>query len=59
MKPTKWITWEIPQKFLKEMTDKEAANLGHQLREETDKALEDMLQGIPVSLKLTNLPKKY
>lgn len=58
-KPRKWITWEIPEKFLAELSTKAEENLAKQLREEATKALEDMIEGIPVSFKVTNLPKEY
>lgn len=58
-KPRKWITWEIPQKYLDDITEKEENNFASTLRDEVTKALEDMIQGLPVSFKLTNLPKEY
>jgi len=58
-KPRKWITWELPQAFLKDITNKQEETLELDLREEVSKALEDMIQGLPVSFKVTNLPKEY
>lgn len=57
--PRKWITWEIPQKYLKETPDKNLEKLGEHLREEISKALEEMSEGIPVTFKITNLPKEF
>ena len=58
-KPRKWITWEIPQKYLDEISGKGEETLAETLREEVTKALEDMIHGLQVSFKVTNLPKEY
>jgi len=58
-KPRKWITWELPQKFLAEITTKEEEELAATIRDEATKALEDMIHNLQVSFKLTNLPKDY
>ena len=58
-KPRKWITWELPQKYLDDMSEKEEHAFCNDMRIEMDKALEDMLHKIPVSFKFTNLPKDY
>lgn len=57
--PRKWITWEVPPKYLEETPDKNIEKLSEHLKEEVSKALEDMTDGIPVSFKVTNLPKEY
>jgi hypothetical protein len=57
--PRKWITWEIPQKYLIDTPDKNIEKLTEHLNEEVSKAIEDMLHGIPISMKITNLPKEY
>lgn len=58
-KPRKWITWELPQKFLDDITDKGEEKLSATIRDEVTKAIEDMIHGLPVSFKITNLPKEY
>jgi hypothetical protein len=58
-KPKKWITWELPQKFLDGCNGEEENSLADTLRNEVNKALEDMIGGLPVSFKVTNLPKEY
>ena len=57
--PRKWITWELPQKYLDDITGKQEETLSHDLREEVTKALEDMIQGLPITFKITNLPKEF
>jgi len=57
--PRKWITWELPQKFLDDLTDKGEQELSSTLRDEVTKALEDMIHKLPVSFKVTNLPRDY
>lgn len=57
--PRKWITWELPQKFLDDITDKGEEKLSATIRDEVTKAIEDMIHGLPVSFKITNLPKEF
>lgn len=57
--PRKWITWEIPNKYLEGTTDKKLDKLAEHLREEVTKALEDMIEGIPTTFKITNLPRDW
>ena len=58
-KPRKWVTWELPQKFLSDIHKAQEEELSATLREEVTKALEDMIHGLPVSIKITNLPKEF
>ena len=58
-KPRKWITWEIPQKYLDESSEGQQMKFEDTIREEVSKALEDMINGLPVSFKITNLPKDW
>ena len=58
-KARKWITWEIPQKYLDETPSAKLDKFAETIMEEATKALEDMTLGLPVSFKITNLPKEY
>lgn len=58
-KPRKWITWEIPREWLEEATDKQIELFKDQIREEAEKALEDMIASLPVTFKFTNLPRDW
>ena len=58
-KPRKWITWEIPQKFLDDSSEGQTMKFDETIRDEVSKALEDMHLGLPISFKITNLPKEY
>ena len=58
-KPRKWITWEIPPKYLDETPEGQILKFEEILRKEVTKALDDMVHGLPVSFKITNLPKQY
>lgn len=53
----KWVTWVIETDDLRKLNQEESHELEQMIRSEIDDLLIDILEGQPISFKITNLPR--